>query len=295
MTTTGWTGEEPDARPPLPVTEMMLARRERRAGVLETALARSAAADARAARDEAAGARDPDEYAANLVTRGYMPGQISQLAMRLADTVAELADEEDKIEKAARRAERTRQMHERGQISGFDLMARMRDTDEGDQATADRLRRRADSLRRQIAEASEAISPPERRDPDPLEAASRRAHEVFREVTRQRWAEAQGRAPAPRPFGSPSRGGAGVAVRSEPVTCPECLKCGATPEQSFLIHQDPDAPIEAEFVDLSEQTLAAFGRAGAEQAEVDRLQALGYSAETARLAARPNDAGMAVR
>lgn len=32
----------------------------------------------------------------------------------------------------------------------------------------------------------------------------------------------------------------GVAVRSDqPVTCKDCLKYGATPEQSFLIHSDP--------------------------------------------------------
>jgi hypothetical protein len=64
------------------------------------------------------------------------------------------------------------------------------DGDFGDQATVERLERRADGLRRQIAEAQAAIAPPERRTPDPLEAASRHAHEVFVEVTRARMAEA---------------------------------------------------------------------------------------------------------
>lgn len=60
--------------------------------------------------------------------------------------------------------------------------------------------------------------------------------------------------PARRPFG-------GVARRSEPpVECGECIAAGASWEESVMIHQDPDAPIEAEFVGLSEMTMAAFGR-----------------------------------
>jgi hypothetical protein len=88
-------------------------------------------------------------------------------------------------------------------------MQRMLDGDFGDQAVVERLERRADGIRRQIAEAQEMIAPPQQRDLDPVEAASRAAHEVFREVTRARWAEVQGGSRPRRerpPFGSVSRG-----------------------------------------------------------------------------------------
>ena len=75
-------------------------------------------------------------------------------------------------------------MHERGQITGFGLIERMRDADEGDQAQVERLRRRAGSLRRQIAEASELIAPPQQREADPVAAAASRARSVLAEVTR---------------------------------------------------------------------------------------------------------------
>jgi hypothetical protein len=233
MVTTGWIGEEPDtAGPALPVTNLMLSMRQRAPGdVLENALARSRAAEAREIRDEAAAARDPDEYAANLVARGYLPGQISQLSMRLADTDAELAAEEDKIEKAARRAERTYQMHERGQITGFGLIERMRDADEGDQAQVERLRRRAGSLRRQIAEASELIAPPQQREADPVEAAVSRARAVLAEVTQSQVAGTRERPP----FASRGVGDGHFDVPE----CGECVAVGATAEESLLIHQDP--------------------------------------------------------
>jgi hypothetical protein len=251
MPVTGWIGDsEPETAPRMPLTELLLARKERRAGPLETALARSRAEDLVQARDEAAAAPGPDERASGLVARGYLPGQISQLSMRLADTEAEIATEEDKIERAARRAERMHREHEAGRIGAFDIMRALGDSDEGDQATVDRLRRRADSLRRQIAEAQEAISPPQARPLDGVESASRHAHDVFVEVTRQRMAAAQdGR--VVRPFGS--RGGA--AVRSE-VTCEDCIAIGATPEQSWMIHADPDAPAG---VALPEAELAESG------------------------------------
>ena len=239
MTRTGWIGGEPDAGgPALPVTNLMLGMRQRGPGdVLENALARSRAAEAREARDEAAAARDPDEYAANLVARGYLPGQISQLSMRLADTEAELAAEEDKIEKAARRAERTYQMHGRGQITGFGLIERMRDADEGDQAQVERLRRRAGSLRRQIAEASELIAPPRPREADPVAAAASRARAVLAEVTRSQVAGTRER-PVPQerpPFASRGVGDGHFDVPE----CRECVAVGATAEESLLIHNDP--------------------------------------------------------
>jgi hypothetical protein len=72
-----------------------------------------------------------------------------------------------------------------------------------------------------MVEASQAISPPPQRDLDPVEQATRRARESFRETTRAMMAEAQSRAPAPPPFGSASRG----AGRSTEHTGPDCQVC----------------------------------------------------------------------
>jgi hypothetical protein len=200
----------------------MLSMRQRGpGGVLENALARSRAAEAREARDEASAARDPDEHAAVLVTRGYSPGLLLQLSQRLGDTVAELADERDKLEKAARRQEWAAREHAAGRVDVFRMQAMM-DGDDGDEGRVRLLERRAESLRRQMAEAQEMIAPPSRREEDPLEAATRRAHEAFAEVTRARMAEAQARQrPEPRPFASASRGDG----RSTEHTGDECWVC----------------------------------------------------------------------
>lgn len=218
--TTGWLGEEPDEVPDLPVTAMMLARREHMAGPLETALARSRAADAREAREQAACAPDPDERAASLVVRGYSPGLLNELAQRLGETTAEIEAENAKIEKGKRRQEHLHRAHQNGQITAADMIARM-DFDEGDPGTVERLERRAESLRKQIAETQAMVAPPQARDLDPVESASRAAHEAFREVTRARMAEAQARVPAPRPFGSVSR----AAGRDTKCTGPDCWVC----------------------------------------------------------------------
>ena len=72
------------------------------------------------------------------------------------------------------------------------------------------------------------IAPPQARDLDPVEAASRAAHEVFREVTRARRAEAQGGSRPRRerpPFDSVSRG------RSTEHTGPDCRVCAAARER----------------------------------------------------------------
>jgi len=239
---TGWTDEPPEAEAPaMPLTERLLAMRQRGPGdTLALALARSC--------DRPDPVPDPDERAANMIAAGLMPGQVSDLAQRYADAVTAAQDERDKLEKSARRQERIARDHAAGRITAFDI-ANMPDPDggEGDEATAERLERRAESLRRQLAESAELMAP-QRAPEDPLQAASRRAHQVFTEVTRQRMAEAQARRAAPRerrPFGSASPGGA--AVRSEPVTCPECIKCGFTAEQSFVVHHtDADGrPIAA--------------------------------------------------
>jgi hypothetical protein len=208
MTTTSWMGEGPDGGPGLPVTEMLLARRERRAGPLETALARSRAAEAREAREAAAFAPDPDERAAGLVARGYSPGLASQLAQRLADTTAEIEAEEAKIGQSARRQERIARDHAAGRITAFDIARMQAGDDEGDPAAVERLRRRADGLRKQIRETMEMIAPPQQRETDPVAAAATRARSALAEVTRSQVAGARERSrPQERPpFDSVSRG-----------------------------------------------------------------------------------------
>src|SRR5437868_6504320 len=132
MTTTGWIDEGPGAGPAMPLAAQMLRNRERGPGdTLALALARSRGAEAREARDEAAGARDPDEIAAGMVARGYSPGMVSGLVSRRRDKEAELEDERAKIAKGERVTERVRGMLERGQVGGLDA-ARMLDGDFGD-------------------------------------------------------------------------------------------------------------------------------------------------------------------
>jgi hypothetical protein len=269
MGVTGWIGEEPDTQAPaMPTTTFLLANRAdpEQARTLEQALARAAAAPDR--RDPEA--PDPDERAAALLSRGYAPGAISQLAQRLGDVTAELQAEREKLERGATRAEQVRQTHAAGRITAWDVMNMLDDL--GDEGRVAQLQRRQASLQQQVDAANEAIAPPERRDLDPLEAAAQRAHAAFAEVTRARMAELEAgvRRSRPRPFA-----GRGVAVRSE-VTCRDCIAVGASADESFLLHRDPDGPIESEFVSLSEQVLAAFG--GQDQAE---RRAYGY-AEIAR-------------
>jgi hypothetical protein len=239
MTATGWVGGGPEAgAPAMPLTAMLLARRENEAGPLETALARSRAQDAAEARDAAAAAADPDERAANLVARGYTPGLVQRLSQRLGDTLAELEAEEEKITKAAQRQEQVRRAHQAGQITVFDI-ARM-DFGEGDEGTVERLRRRADRLRGQIAAASEAAAGQAQRCADPVEAATRRAHDEFVRVTRQRATGLGSGRGQRRPFAS-----GGVAVRAfgdghfDVPDCPDCVVAGVTLEESRRIDHRP--------------------------------------------------------
>jgi hypothetical protein len=223
MVTTGWCGEEPDAGPALPVTNFILSQRAAPAGpvTLEQAVTRVLHRAERPGWHDAEPEReDPDEKAAALVTRGYVPGLVTELSRRLGDVEAEAEAEREKIEKGARRAARIHQAHQAGRFDAFAVMRAM-DFDEGDQGRVRLLERHAASLRAQIADAMEAISPPERRAPDALEAASRHAHQVFVEATRQRFAEAQAGRPEPRPFASVSRG----AGRSTEHTGPDCPVC----------------------------------------------------------------------
>ena len=146
--------------------------------------------------------------------------------MRLADTESELEAERDKLEKAARRAQFAAREHAAGRADVSRMLAMM-DGDDGDENRVTTLERQADSLRARIAEAQDMVAPPQQRDLDPVEAASRAAHEVFREVTRARWAEAQGGSRPRRgrpPFDSASRG-------DTEHTGPDCQVCAAARER----------------------------------------------------------------
>lgn len=227
---TGWLGEEPDQVPAMPVTQMMLARQQHRAGPLATALARSRADDARAAREAAASAPDPDDRAASIVARGYQPGLLRSLSERLGDTVAELEAERDKIEKAARRAQFAAREHAAGRADMSRMLAMM-DGDEGDESRVAMLERRVQSLQQQIGEAQDMIAAPQQRESDPVAAAVRAAHQLFRETTRAAWEAAQAGTARParrerRPFESVSRSGG-----TEQHTGPDCRVCAAAREQ----------------------------------------------------------------
>lgn len=261
MTTTGWSSEDAEA-PAMPLSAQLMANRERGPGdTLAMSLARGRATEARELREEAAAAVDPDERAANFIGRGLAPGMISDLGQRLAEAEGELAAEREKIERGERVNARVRGMLERGQLGGLEA-SRMMDGDFGDAQRAEKLERRAEGLRQQLASAQMMIAPQREQAADPLEAASRNAHALFVEVTRQRMADAAaGRGPGPRPF----TGRGSVAVRSDqPVTCPHCIKYGATPEQSFLIHSDPSprtppAASEAEQAWINDQEAGRGG------------------------------------
>jgi hypothetical protein len=183
---------------------------------------------------------DDDERQASLLARHYAPGQATDLAQRLGDTLAELAAVQEENEAARKRQERIARDHAAGRITVHDIM-RM-DAGEPDLAREQQLERRVRSLRKQVADASARISPPQQRlDGDGLEAAASRAHAAFAEVTRARIAELGttrlASRPAPRPKEA-SRSRGGVAVRSE--HCVYCTQEGLDDSTSYLIHSDPD-------------------------------------------------------
>jgi hypothetical protein len=226
MSITGWTGE-PDG---MPVTRTLLGLAERGPGdTLALAAARSY--------DRPAEPPDPDERAANLIAGGYAPGHLRDLAQRLADTEADLRAQQEGNERAERQQARIQREHGAGRITAWDIMAT--DSPAPDYARAEQLQRRADRLRGQLAAAGETAARSRQRDADPVEAASRQAHQAFVEVTRARMADAAAGVSRPRqrrPFASRSRGG------GDAPDCAECAKAGATVDESFLIHSDPWPP-----------------------------------------------------
>jgi hypothetical protein len=220
---------------------------------------------------------DADEREANLRARRYQPGALSGLSRQLADTQAELATEEEKIERGRKRQERIQRDHLAGKITAFDI-ARMQDFDEGDASRAAMLARRCERLRQQIAQASELIAGPQRDVPaDPVEAATRHArqaaHELFRETTRERLGAPRQR--RERPFASHGGGDA--------PDCPVCAAMGASRSESAKIHAG----------EVRRVSHPAAADRGCYEREVTRLMDAGFSLDTARLAATP--AGVIIR
>jgi hypothetical protein len=284
---TGWTNEAPDAEGPAQpggfAGFLSACRPDPAEGrTLEAVLAR-----AHRDRDPGPEPRDQDEQMANLMARGYAPGRLSQLSARLAEAQAQLAAEREKVEADAKWNERVRRAHASGQMAAADIARSWAARDEGDPAKVEQLERRAASLERQLADAVAVIAP--RQEPaDPLEAATRRAHEAFTQLTRQKMADAAAGRPAARPFASGSRGG--LAVRAEAVTCDACAAIGASPWESWQIHHsDADGqPVSGVAAELPSGQEAGRGERPDEyEREVARLVDAGYSPATARLGATP--------
>jgi hypothetical protein len=84
-------------------------------------------------------------------------------------------------------------------------------------------------------------------DVDPAAAAVQRAREVHREFARNTRQALSGVATGRRPKGR----GSAVVRSDQPVSCQDCIDVGATPEESFLLHSDPQpvrVPDDAERV-----------------------------------------------
>jgi hypothetical protein len=225
MTATGWIGEDQGAAMPLTAAALQVTGRGP-GDVTAIALARSAAADAREARDAQRYARDPDEAASALILRGYTPGASIDLAQRIQDAQSALAGARQKREDHAKAIARYSELRDKGQISVMEAARRMDAAEGPDEAEISRLERHLERLQRSQAQAQAAIAGPQPGPEDPLEAASRRAHAAFAEATRGMFeaAEAGRPVPAPRPFAGPAGGGA-EASRSTEHTGPDCWVC----------------------------------------------------------------------
>jgi len=98
----------------------------------------------------------------------------------------------------------------------------------------------------QLAAATAQIAPQQQREPDPLQAATSRAHAAFADATRAQLAAAAVR-PAPRPFASR---GAVAALEAEPVrygslygaaatdACRHCADAGVAPAERSRVHDE---------------------------------------------------------
>lgn len=171
-------------------------------------------------------AEQQEEAAVRMLSAGYSPGALSALAMQAADTSAALEAERSRIAAAARRTEMVMRAHARGDVQAADVPGMLPD-DPGSEERAERLEAKMESLRRQMA-AVAAVAQRRAEPEDPAEAATRRAHQAFAEVTREMMTGTEaGRAPGRdrRPF--PVSRGAAVG----PDICPDCAGAGATPAE----------------------------------------------------------------
>jgi hypothetical protein len=199
MVATGWITEEPDAAgAAMPVTNFILSQWAAPTGPATLGQAVNRVLSRAEWPDRYAGPepQDPDEKAAALVMRGYSPGLLTELSRRLGDVQGELEAEREKIQKGARRAESIHRAHQAGRLDVFAAARALDEGDAGDEGRVRLLERRAESLRHQIAEAAEAISPPERQAPDPVEAAAQRAQRILAQVSEERRREDQAAAHA---------------------------------------------------------------------------------------------------
>jgi hypothetical protein len=279
MTVTGWTQEPPeDEAPAVPQTSFLLAARAERGPVDPWQCARDA-------RDDDGDPFDPDEHAANLLARGYRPGQVSQLSRELADDEAELAGLRKIDADAETRRARAWREHQAGRVDALSMQAMM----DGPEASASRmafLERRIARKQQELADAQAVIAPQQRQAEDPLEAASRHAHQLFVQVTRRRMADAAaGRSPVVSRPKEVSRSRGADAVRSE--HCEHCTTYDVSDEYSYLLHLDPEFNVP---VTPPQQAGAAQRRAdemAGYEHEVTRLTDAGYSLATAKAAAVP--------
>lgn len=147
---------------------------------------------------------------------------------------------------------------------------RVRDLETQLETARGRLSRAAANLDHWAAEVDAVHAAVARRsDTGDLLAPAKAAHQQFAAATRAAFEAVQAGTPrrAPRPFAGP-----GSATRSEHVECAGCRKVGFSAAESFLVHQDPDAPFEEELLDLSEAAAAAFGRDDQDKDKAGRYQ-----------------------
>ena len=143
-----------------------------------------------------------DQRATAQYLAGVQPGAAIARALAIQDVETEIATRQAEIDKLARRRDR--------------LVQEGRDQDEA------------------VSRSYTMVQGPGLASRDGVEGAVQRAQAVARELQTEARIEARV-ARRGRPFGR------GAAVRSDggDVPCADCLAMGATPEESFLIHSDP--------------------------------------------------------
>jgi hypothetical protein len=206
-----------------------------------------------------------------------------QRALALAavdDARADAADQRDQLERRAeaeRRAEvlawGNRQLgNPMGELSRFrgeyvaaddevrDLAGRLERATKKRDRIGEAIRSRAqqlDEITASISRPAPVVDPA-----NPFAIGLARAHHEFAEATRARWIEAEAaRALAPRP--KAGRGGVARALgdgRFDVPDCPECVKAGATEDESFLLHSDPDKVVPVPVPGDTDRSAVPYGQ-----------------------------------